>query len=149
MFTLLNYSNNFNIFMFKKLNGNFSFLLKKVKKSVLFKYQRKCFSSFVLKNKINSLFMHIHPDVLGKDCPNQYKVNNEKAIQELNFYSESIEKGTAFKEKTLEAYISVEKTDTKSNTKSKISYKKISFTLDAINSNSLVTQSAKISFQLK
>ena len=97
--------------------------------------------------------MHIHPDVLGKDCPNDYRKNNEKALQDINLYAESIEKGLVFEDKPLEIYINITVTQTQNedlvNIKQKSQYKKVSFHLDGIKSNSVATQSAKLSFQMK
>jgi len=113
--------------------------------------------------------MHIHPDILGKDCPNEYKTTNEKALQDINSYMESIDQGLVYKEKTIEVYISLDTNEGKENKdkdlkdlnakeifkhkstakKHKNIYKKISFSLDGISANSLVTQSARLSFQLK
>jgi hypothetical protein len=47
------------------------------------------------KNKINLLYKTVHPDVLGANCPNDLRKINEKSMQELNLYIESLDKGSS------------------------------------------------------
>lgn len=116
------------------------------------KYYLKRFStinkpSFSFRNKLNLLYKHIHPDVLGLTCPNEFRSINEKSMQEFNSYVECLEKlNTKFDNKTIDFYIKIEEKDKKED-KINITYSKININLDKIETN--ISETNKISMQMK
>ena len=83
-------------------------------------------SQFSFKNKLNLFLKHVHPDILGGDCPKQLKVENEKSIQEFKQYIDNIESNFPNSSKKLEFNIAIEHKMKKHS----LSYKKIVINLD-------------------
>lgn len=95
------------------------------------KFSKKYFSMpLTFKNKINNFFKFVHPDVLGRNCPEEIKQINEKSMQEINLYIDSLDKGLKFENKTIEFFIEVQQKDDKGDFIS--SYTKYSVDLDSI-----------------
>ena len=110
------------------------FSLNVLKKSTFLVYQiRRNFSmsQFSFKNKINLFLKHVHPDILGGDCPKHLKQENEKAIQELKQYIENVEQNNPNSSKKLEFNIAIEN----KIVKNKILYKKIEIDFDETQPN--------------
>jgi hypothetical protein len=120
-----------------------SFILK----SNLFKLTFKSFSknTFSFKNKLNLFYKHVHPDILGSTCPNEFRKINESSVQDLNNYIDSLTKiNSKFENKLIDFYIKIEgQEDSKTN----ISFTKISINLEKIEPSQ--PDSSKINLQLK
>jgi hypothetical protein len=102
--------------------------------------------SFSFKNKLNLLFKHIHPDVLGSTCPNEYRTVNEKSMQDFNSYIECLEKSnTKFDNKAIDFYVKIEEKSKEEQLN--ISFSKVSINLDPIDTN--ISETNKISMQIK
>lgn len=107
---------------------------------------QKYFSvSLSFKNKINSLFKYVHPDVLGNDTPEEYRKTNERSIQEFNSYLENLNQAHFFEKKTIYFFIKLEKKASKE--KSENFFEKISVDLDTLKPE--MTQSNKFAIQSK
>jgi hypothetical protein len=103
--------------------------LNVLKKPMLLLYQTKrhfSMSQFSFKNKMNLFLKHVHPDILGGDCPKQLKQENEKAIQEFKQYIDNVEKNYPNSAKKLEFNITIEN----KMVKQKVLYKKIEIDLE-------------------
>ena len=107
--------------------------LRKKSNCLLFQ-MKKVFSmsQFSFKNKLNLFLKHVHPDILGGDCPKQLKQENEKSIQEFKQYIDNVEQNFPNSTKKLEFNIAIEN---KMKT-AKLSYKKIEINLDETNPSS-------------
>lgn len=102
--------------------------------------------SLSFKNKINSFFKYVHPDVLGGDTPEEYRKTNEKSIQEINSYLENLSEATNFVEKkTLYFYVKIDKKVGKD--KSENLFEKIYIDLENLKPE--MTQSNKFAIQSK
>lgn len=98
---------------------------------------------FSYKQKLNFLYKHIHPDILGPVCPLEFKTKNEKAVKELNLYVESLETGLKYDSINLEFFVKVE--ESKKDLQSQIkdnnlnlfpTYSKLNLQLDELKPNS-------------
>jgi hypothetical protein len=128
------------------LNGLRKF--SKIKKhSTIYYLTNKNFSlPLSFKTKINTLLKNIHPDILGSNCPNEFRKINERCVQELNSYIECLDKGGAkFENKNLDFYIVT--ADKTTDDKEKSTFSKLNLTLDEISSK--MNQTNRISLQLK
>lgn len=98
------------------------------------------------KNKINNFYKYVHPDVLGSTCPEDYRKNNEKSVQDLNSYMDCLDKGSKFDAKNLTFYIKIEH---KKNKKEEITiiFQKLEIMLEEIKSQT--SQSNRVTLQLK
>ncbi len=105
--------------------------------------------SLSFKNKMNSFFKYVHPDVLGGgDTPEEYRKTNEKSIQEVNSYLEDLSKSTNFVDKkTLYFYIKIEKKKPGIKENSQSLFEKISIDLEKLKPE--MTESNKFSIQSK
>ena len=111
-----------------------------------YNFQKKTFAMpLSFKNKINSFYKFVHPDVLGAKCPDELRKENEKSVQNLNAYLESLDKGTKFEAKNLIFYIALEQKNKKEEVK--ITFPKFEIKLDEIRQNT--SQSNRITLQLK
>jgi len=110
-------------------------------------YVRQYFSlSLSFKNKMNSFFKYVHPDVLGREAPEDYRKINEKSIQEINSYLNYLNSETnLYEKKTLYFYIRIEKNVGKD--KSHELYEKISIELENLKPE--MSQSNKYAIQSK
>ena len=115
--------------------------------SNFYKYIKRYFSlPLSFKNKINSFFKYVHPDVLGEDTPDDYRRMNEKSIQEVNSYLENLSETTNFFErKTLYFYVKIEKKLGKENGQNL--FEKISIDLENLKPE--MTQSNKFAIRSK
>ena len=112
------------------------------------KLQKKNFAvTLSFKNKINMFYKHVHPDILGGTCPVEYRTTNEKSMQELNSYIESLDKGVKFESKNLKFYITLEEQDKNNEDKKKINYSTLDLKLDEIKQQT--SQSNRITIQMK
>lgn len=95
------------------------------KSRVLSKISRRHFAMapFSFKNKLNLFLKHVHPDILGGECPKIFKEENEKSIQELKQYIDNIESSAPNSNKSLEFNIAVENKITKLTIYKKIEVK--------------------------
>jgi hypothetical protein len=121
-------------------------------KNQFFKNQFKCFTrttSFSFKNKINLFYKHVHPDVLGSECPSEYRKTNESSVKELNNYIETLGKtNTKYDNKIIDFYIKVEeKDDNSADDKLNIVFSKISINLEKV--EPATQDSTKIGLQMK
>lgn len=115
-------------------------------KNTFYKYTIKHFAiSMSFKNKINSLFKHVHPDILGMECPSEFRKTNESSVQDLNNYLESLDKGNKFLNQNIDFYIKIEEKD--KNEKLHTTYSKLSVNLEQIDPNT--SQTNRITLQLK
>jgi hypothetical protein len=117
----------------------------------LFKFNVRKFTtrstSFTFKNKINSFYKHVHPDILGSTCPSEFRKINETSLQDLNNYIESLGKlNSKFDNKIINFYIKVEDTNEDIG-KTNISFSKLSINLEKIQPS--LADSFKINLQLK
>jgi len=92
-------------------------------------------------------YKHVHPDILGGTCPVEYRTTNEKSMQELNSYIESLDKGVKFESKNLKFYITLEEQDKNNEDKKKINYSTLDLKLDEIKQQT--SQSNRITIQMK
>jgi hypothetical protein len=144
-----------NIFSKNLIQGSFKYSNNKLyinsidnsgSKRNLYNFQRKTFAiPLSFKNKINTFYKFVHPDVLGAKCPNELRRENEKSVQNLNAYIESLDKGTKFESKNLLFYIALEQKDKKDETK--VTFPKVEIKLDEIKPNT--SQSNRATLQLK
>jgi hypothetical protein len=117
-------------------------------KNVLYKFPVKNFAvPLSFKNKINLFYKHVHPDILGASCPTEYRTTNEKSIQELNSYIDSLDKGIKFENKIIKFYITLEEKDTKNEDKIKTHYSNLELKLEDIKHQS--SASNRITIQMK
>jgi hypothetical protein len=131
--------------MLKKLGR--SLLAMKLFKNNFRTFNTRTSGTFSFKNKINLFYKHVHPDILGSTCPNEYRKINESSVQDLNNYIESLGKmNSKFQNKLIDFYIKIEDLDEDSN-KSGISFSKLTINLEKIEPSTL--DSNKISLQLK
>ncbi len=131
---------------------NLCFLQKKVYNDHYYfsKITKKNFSiSLSFKNKLNSFFKYVHPDVLGRDTPEDYRKTNEKSIQEINSYLDNLNSiPNFFEKKTIYFYIKIEINQNKEkNSSSKDLYEKVSVDLEILKPD--MTQSNKFAIQSK
>ena len=133
---------------------NIFFTKKSFKKNNLVNYNniiKKYFSvSLSFKNKINSFYKYVHPDVLGRDTPEEYTKLNERSIQEFNSYIDNLNEPNFFEKKTIHFYIKLEKKNSANESteeKSTNFYEKISLDLDSIKPD--ISQSNKFAIQSK
>lgn len=114
----------------------------------LFNSIRRHFSlALSFKNKINSFFKYVHPDVLGHETPEEYRKTNEKSIQEINSYLENLSESTNFFEKkTIYFYVKIDKKTNKDNAQQNL-FEKISIDLDNLKPE--MSQSNKFAIQSK
>ena len=101
-FLIKEYSN------YSPTNNNYSYSKSNFKNTSFnfYNFSKKYFTlPLSFKNKINMFFKHVHPDVLGADCPPEYRKTNEKSVQEINSYLEHIDKGNKFEGKVINFYI--------------------------------------------
>lgn len=105
----------------------FSFNVLKKPLLLLHQTQRHfSMSQFSFKNKLNLFLKHVHPDILGGDCPKLLKQENEKAIQEFKQYIDNVEKNYPNSSRKLEFNIMIEN----KMVKHKVNYRKIEIDLD-------------------
>ena len=103
-------------------------------------------SSFSLKNKINQFFKHVHPDVLGNECPVELKKHNERSMQEINSYIDSLNNNNGFEAKQIDFYYKIENEILSNEFEEAIEYKKAFISLDNITKG--VSTSKKLSLQM-
>ena len=117
-------------------------------KNILNKFPVRNFAvALSFKNKINMFYKHVHPDILGATCPNEYRTTNEKSIQELNSYIESLDKGIKYENKIIKFYITLEEKDTKKEDKIKTHYSNLEIKLEDIKHQS--SASNRVTIQMK
>ena len=123
-------------------------LSKKLNKNFLFNYTRRNFAlSMSFKNKINSFFIFIHPDVLGNSASEEIRKNNENSIKEFNSYLENLDNSQKFEKKTLYFYIKIEKKSSFNSEKQNDYFEKISVDLKEVNQN--ISDANKYAIQSK
>jgi hypothetical protein len=111
-----------------------------------YKFQIKYFSlPLSFKNKINSFFKIVHPDILGKDCPPEYRRENEKSVQNLNSYLDCLDKGNKFENKNVIFYVAIGQKN--KNEEIIISYQKFELKFEDIKIGT--AQSNRVTLQLK
>ena len=102
------------------------------------------------KNKINSFFKFIHPDVLGNNATEDIRKNNENSIKEFNSYLENLDNSQRFEKKTLFFYVKIDKRSLSINNKNENpieQYEKISVELKELNQD--ISDSNKYAIQSK
>jgi len=99
------------------------------------------------KNKINSFFKFIHPDVLGNSASEEIRKNNENSIKEFNSYLENLDNSQKFEKKTLYFYIKIEKKSSFNSEKQNDYFEKISVDLKEVNQN--ISDANKYAIQSK
>jgi hypothetical protein len=91
--------------------------------------------SMTFKNKLNTFYKYVHPDVLGTNCPSDFKKNNERSMQELNSYLDAMEKGESIRDKK-ELLFYTKKTEEKGGID--VMYHKLHIYLEEIKPNPLM-----------
>lgn len=142
-------SKNFSQISFKHCSKNqhsISLIVNRGHFKNFYNIQKRTFAMpLSFKNKINTFYKFVHPDVLGEKCPNELRKENEKSVQNLNAYIESLDKGTKFESKNLLFYIALEQKDNKDETK--VTFPKLEIKLDEIKPNT--SQSNRGTIQIK
>lgn len=115
-----------------------------------FKFYKFPVKNFALplsfKNRINSLFKLVHPDVLGSECPDDFRKTNEKSVQDLNAYIETLDKdGNKFENKIITFYVAI--SQKQKDDSMKVNFPKFEVKLEEIKPNT--SKSNKVSLQLK
>ena len=115
-------------------------------KNNFYKFPLKTFAiPLSFKNKINSFYKYVHPDVLGATCPNDFRKENERSVQELNSYLDCLDQGTKFDNKNLTFYLAIEQKNKKEEIK--ITFPKLEIRLEEIKPQT--SQSNRVTLQLK